>query len=463
LKKIIFAVLLAVAMTMLLTGTAFADFAIHGGYVSDTDACAGCHRAHTSFSNVGRTNYASGTRVDNGSALLVGSATSMKEFCLTCHGALAPGASTDVVTGVFDGASGPSAAIGGAANLYQTNSVDLAGLNGGAFNGATSQHDCDVSGARDPLWGTGNSAADFPGFTCTSCHDPHGSTNYRLLKDQVGPDNAVVGGYSGTTPQPFVLSAELGYPSGGWSKSTANADMQNYFPDYTTPRYRASDANGLAAGKGMSGWCSGCHTQYDVTNGARTSGQTPSQATTNPALAASKYNYGSGETQWGTGDASATLWPKPTYNAAPGGNSVGAQVRHRHPVNIDLTAGYGISNSLAVQVNTGNSLFSGHTAAATEVTGTPLELAYNKTYDGTQIANSSDDVIGCLTCHKAHGTDVQMQGWARGRLVYNAAATVEWSVAPGSNTLASDGVNPNASTALLRANNRGVCENCHNK
>ena len=35
----------------------------------------------------------------------------MTEFCNACHGDTAPGASTNVASGIFD--SGPSAAIGG--------------------------------------------------------------------------------------------------------------------------------------------------------------------------------------------------------------------------------------------------------------------------------------------------------------------------------------------------------------
>lgn len=456
-KKIGIAVLLAVGMTMLLAGTAFADMATHGGYMADTDACAGCHRAHTSFSGVGRTNYKLATRTDDGSALLVGSATNMKQFCLTCHGANAPGASTDVITGVFSAASGPSGAIN-ADKTYHTNSVDGQTLNGGSFGkinavGVTSQHDCDINGVGDPLWGTGASAANFAGFTCTSCHDPHGSTNYRLLKDKVGPDSAVVGGYdTGGNVKPYVLSAERGYPAAGWAKSSAMNDMGNYYPDFTTPRYRASNAVDLADGKGMSGWCSGCHTQYDVQTGTRTSLQTPAQAD-----AAGKYNYGNGENVWAN---------KPAFGAgsAP---TVGDQVRHRHPVNMTLESGYGLQNSLAQQVNVGSALWSGSVDANHEVIGTPLELAYNKTYTGTQIANSSDDVLGCLTCHKAHGTRVQMNGWALGRLAHNDTAvnpdTPEWTVEKGDDNPAAGGVQPNASTSLLRMDNRGVCQNCHNK
>ena len=51
-KKASIILALAVLMVALTAGTAFANFGPHGGYALDTDACAGCHRAHTSFSTV---------------------------------------------------------------------------------------------------------------------------------------------------------------------------------------------------------------------------------------------------------------------------------------------------------------------------------------------------------------------------------------------------------------------------
>ena len=54
---------------------------------------------------------------------------------------------------------------------------------------------------------------------------------------------------------------------------------------------------------------------------------------------------------------------------------------------------------------------------------------------------------GCMTCHVAHGTGVRMQ-------TYSGA--VSW---PGGGTVP----NGNARGALLRLDNRGVCQQCHNK
>jgi hypothetical protein len=76
-------------------------------------------------------------------------------------------------------------------------------------------------------------------------------------------------------------------------------------------------------------------------------------------------------------------------------------------------------------------------------------------------AYQENDQLGCLTCHFAHGTDKKMAGWANARLVNNPSAVPTWSVEP--TTALPAGVNPNMSSALLRADNRGVCERCHNK
>ncbi len=83
LKRISILFLMVLACSLVFAGAAFANFGPHGGYVDDTDSCAGCHRAHTSFSTVGWTDQL-GT--EHGSALLVGSATTMTEFCNACHG-----------------------------------------------------------------------------------------------------------------------------------------------------------------------------------------------------------------------------------------------------------------------------------------------------------------------------------------------------------------------------------------
>ena len=109
----------------------------------------------------------------------------------------------------------------------------------------------DVTG---PLWGAGTSPQSYGGtvgLTCTDCHDPHGQSNYRLLKATV--NGVTVGGYdSDDVPTPFVFSNEIGYPvptyvanpgggvqtgslpDGGWLKHEAGAaQMALYRPNYT--------------------------------------------------------------------------------------------------------------------------------------------------------------------------------------------------------------------------------------
>ncbi len=102
-KKLSFVIVLAFALVLLFGGAAYANFGPHGGFATDTDSCAGCHRAHTSFSSV---TWNDGD--NDHSALLVSSATTILEFCYACHGDDAPGAATNVESGIFN--PGPTSA-----------------------------------------------------------------------------------------------------------------------------------------------------------------------------------------------------------------------------------------------------------------------------------------------------------------------------------------------------------------
>jgi hypothetical protein len=121
------------------------------------------------------------------------------------------------------------------------------------------------------------------------------------------------------------------------------------------------------------------------------------------------------------------------YNA---GDGAGIALRHKHPVNVPLS-NFDNNPNTAVDVITGDS------------------LAVPVANDGAGDAATKDpsDWIECLTCHRAHGTSAIMTGYAAdGSLAVDPATGV-----PVNNYVSA------TPSALLRLDNRGVCESCHNK
>jgi hypothetical protein len=247
---------------------------------------------------------------------------------------------------------------------------------------------------------------------CTSCHDPHGSANYRILKSVVFGNN--VGGYipSGDPADPdpdgFVQSTEEGWPTGGFRLHT---QYPGYKPSYTEARYakgyNMAAGDTVNAAKGMSGWCAGCHATY--------LGEKAVFTKTSPA----------------SGDTTYTAFAS-TYNANDG---FGLALRHKHPVNVELDA------------------YTGPDKANMRIADNPLPLAHDLAEGGAALpANSASDWLECLTCHRAHGVSSEMTGWAD-----------ELSALPGDEV--PDFVSRSGAgvSALLRRDNRGVCEVCHNK
>ena len=391
-RKLTIALAIAVAASVLLLtpGIALANFAIHGGYSMDTDACAGCHRAHTASSSITWNNG-----VEDRSALLISTADETFEFCLTCHGDDAAGAATNVISGVYE------------ADEWGTLGAEL---NGGGFErvggmAATSNHT--FNGGSWGAWGGGETGRDgiiTTGYgeqivmSCSSCHDVHGSSNYRILKDVV--NGIRVGGYDGgTVPTPYVISNELGYPSSGWELHEQGAiDMANYQPNYTEPAYAKAPAEDPK--KGISGWCQACHTQYMTISGTTTEG-----------LDADGYFAGAVNTDG-------------AYDANDG---FGFVTRHRHPVNVELSNFLGPRDLIE-----------------------PANLPLAESLGGD--VDFNDSWVDCLTCHVSHGSAKTMSGFAN---VWDSTNPEEDSGVGG--------VDPANSSALLRLNDRGVCQDCHNK
>lgn len=322
--KIVIVFAAALFFSLTISSVASANGGPHGGYAPATDACAGCHRTHTA----------------EGPQLLI--ATSTYGLCMTCHGSTTGGADTNVQDGYFlDSRSTSTNAITSTA----TNGYLLAGgftmYKGTA---ATSSHD--VSGSVTTAWGNGGAnrgvvgslALARGGLDCASCHDPHGSTNYRIMNNVVN------------------------------SVTISMAQVDESVKDYDTEHWST----------GQSDLCTACHATYHVTTA------------------------GSG--------SSASV-------ATAGGYA------HR----IDMPYSYSFNNKTNVNPETIGIAAGGGTTYTLPLAGT--------------------DVV-CQTCHLPHGTSATMSGLAAG------GATGSGTL-PG-NTTATD-------SALLRLNNRAVCETCHQK
>ena len=171
------------------------------------DGCAGCHRVHTSKSPTG--------------FLLTDASPTITGYCRSCHGATGTGAATDVDTGIqyslgtTDGLrtgttigalrSGGfvSARIGSSVGSRNLAAVDAETKNAfipvAAPAAVTSAH-LALPGtgltATNIVWGNGGVTSSLYGPTlgasmeCTSCHNPHGNGNYRILDTLPAPGAA---------------------------------------------------------------------------------------------------------------------------------------------------------------------------------------------------------------------------------------------------------------------------------
>lgn len=496
-KRLSVLIALAIACLIGAAGVAYGNMAIHGCYLMETDACAGCHRAHTAASPITWEDGFGNLK----SALLIGTAQTIEEFCLTCHGTGAPGAATNVQDGVLENAPGSYIGVGEV-------------LNGGGFDflGAdstvTSKHT--VNGSAWPAWGggvNGYATSAIGGvrlaMDCAKCHDPHGSSNYRILNDKVNTYD--VGGYDAAAgfpwdsvnpkPTPFVISVEPGYPrsDNGYTYQSVSYDgfllhtsYPSYVPMYTRPYYSVP-AGGLGADptKGMSGWCIACHTQYMTTEG-NTSYSGGGVGKT-----------GAGNTQLTVAavatDSTITVADANAWTNTAGTTLIGAQVQigsvSVNPTTYELRTVTGISGTqisldqpLQFDHGIGDYVYAPYAAADMDnlayvrhrhainvpldffsgdrdlnIANLSLPVAYLDNATGTV---EGEDWMECLTCHRAHGTDRTMTGYANTNWVINP---VTGKPEPGEPDLGSGGVAPANSSALLRMNNRGVCEDCHNK
>jgi predicted CXXCH cytochrome family protein len=233
-----FCVMFVMVVLLATASLASANGGPHGGYTATTDGCAGCHRAHT------------GT----GPKLLTVAST--EALCMSCHGSMAAGAMTNVTDGVY-GQYRTTLGVYTPKTVTGTEGTIGAPLNGGgfanyrvlgqaAFAATTSQHNT-ATNNQTAAWGlgtanTGQTATLATPLSCASCHDPHGSPNYRILR------------------------------------ATINGVAQTVTTSEVTKSYTAENWNA-----GMSAMCAACHTAYHATaagaGSTANTGGTPSVTT----------------------------------------------------------------------------------------------------------------------------------------------------------------------------------------
>lgn len=237
--KRVWTVLLVFLMaTTVMVLVARADNGPHGGYTATTDACAGCHRAHTAAA----------------ARLLV---NSVPGLCVSCHGASGTGADTNVEDGIYldrdavtespaEGIATRGLKGGGFVNALIDTDWDLAV----ASAAVTSRHTYD--GTSGTMWGNGaiNSGAGKlnVALTCTSCHDPHGNASttngptYRLLRS-VPIDSGAGSGVDVTDESSKTYTV-------------SNGDNQYFGENYGS------------RGAQLSNWCAQCHTRHAAPSGS---------------------------------------------------------------------------------------------------------------------------------------------------------------------------------------------------
>jgi len=271
----------------------------HVSLDTDTDACAMCHRAHTSASGVGRS--VDGTR----NALVVGTGTRISgdvQLCYACHGVDTLGSIRDVQTEVLSGPGHiltPDTSVFGPNHKQCSDCHDVHGsaktAGGGPFpallraidaSGTAYQAGEEYCAACHTIrtnnvfpglavWSqTAHSSIPTPtsgtDIVCSVCHAPHGSPSPPSIRTRITPP-AVPATVTVTANDRTLCQACHAAPVRSWVGT----------PTYAASAHGTTDATLTAAGEWASrdatsaerisrraGECQNCHSAMGAPNGS---------------------------------------------------------------------------------------------------------------------------------------------------------------------------------------------------
>ena len=218
-----------IAMSMILsTALATSASAFHDGGVAE---CAGCHTMH---------NSQDGAPVDavnvNGNAYLLNNGTP-SDTCLRCHAAYG-----QMADGTGYGAGGDFAWV--TKTFTWDSHGHLATSEGDAHghNVVTAAYGIDTDATLTSAPG-GDFQSQYLG--CTSCHDPHGNQDFRLLYGSAEGPKYNGGRYNFASDAPEAV--------GNSRKTTSGGGVET---DIAHTVYKS----------GMSNWCANCHDAFHADN-----------------------------------------------------------------------------------------------------------------------------------------------------------------------------------------------------
>ena len=421
--------LLLAAIPALADGGPHVMSTLNGSSGISADGCASCHRLHTSQSPTG--------------FLLTSNAATITNFCRSCHGATGTGASTDVDTGIqyaLDGITRDTGVTVGAlrgggfiqARIGADAAYRLVSDTGSVTNAkvpvadtaqpVTSAH-LAIGGAggngltaTDVVWGNGPLGTAGAGPTlasemeCTACHNPHGNGNYRILKgipDAGDPMELAATAvdvkdatYDPERTRNYTVIQVAGTKPAGTDPTPAEEDTWLLYADQVLDARTAGTFNGIPGDySALSGDYLHKALPYDSAAGS---------------TSASNYPFDAPNARPNTSNRTTTdRW----WRGDPAG------------FNMQMTA-------WCSQCHTRYNAPSGSrsTPSVDSIYTYRHTTAYNRT---------------CTTCHVAHGTNAVMNQDAASGTTYSA------------NVPYPDGTTTVGDSRLLKVDNRGTCQLCH--